>query len=114
MAVDEAVAVRGAQGIQDVGMKGVHARFDEGAGCDAQGVEVADRAQRRGKVNAQEVPRGLGMGEKFPEKRVVRGIWVGHDVWLDGMKTRSCLHSMLLATRAVVFPSFIPVIASEA
>jgi hypothetical protein len=113
MAVDEAVAVRGAQGIEDVGMKGVHARFNEGAGCDAQGVEIADRAQRRGKVDAQEVPRGLGMGEKFPEKRVVWGIWMGHDVCRNGMKVRSCLHSMLWAIRAVVFPSFIPVVASE-
>jgi Ca2+-binding RTX toxin-like protein len=32
-----------------VGVACAHGRFDEGAGFDAQGVEVADRAQRRGR-----------------------------------------------------------------
>jgi hypothetical protein len=47
-------------------MGGAQFRFDEGAGFGAQAGKVADRAQRRGKVDVQEIPRRLGMGEEFP------------------------------------------------
>ena len=56
-----------------------HGGFDEGGGLDPQGVELAEGAQLRGEVDVQEIPRGFGVGEEFPEEGVVRGVGMVRD-----------------------------------